>query len=153
MAKKKNPDGTSKTRQRSARQGVRLNVWRTVSGSVAANATELPQAAVPLAGLNKIIDEVDQIFVEQAAFRASKQLTSQRLQLLFEQGDKLTTVLKVIVKQHFGNGNDKLVEFGILPLRVRPKATVVPPAIPAPEPGTPAPTPATTPVPTLPGSK
>jgi hypothetical protein len=139
MAKKKktNADGTPK-RQRSARQGDRTKTWRTVSGSVAANAAELPQAAIPVAALDKILAEVDQIFVDQAAFRASKQLTSQRLLTLLDQGDKLTTVLKVIAKQHYGNGSDKLVEFGIQPLRVRPKATVVPPT-------TPDPTPAATP--------
>jgi len=101
---------------------------------VAANAAELPQAAIPLAALDKILAEVDQIFIDQAAFRASKQVTSQRLQTLFEQGDKLTTVLKVIVRQHYGNGSDKLVEFGVQPLRARPKATVVPPATPTPTP-------------------
>ena len=144
---KKNADGTPKTRQRSGRQGVRLKVWRTVSGSVAANASDLPHAAVPLAALDKVIDEADQILVEQAALRASKQLTSQRLQALFEQGDKLATVLRVIVKQHYGNGSDKLVEFGIQPLRTRPKATVVPPTTPAPAFGTPAPAPLATPPP------
>ena len=134
MAKKKtNADGTPK-RQRSARLGDRRKAWRTVSGSVAANAAELPQAAIPLAALDKILAEVDQIFIDQAAFRASKQVTSQRLQTLFEQGDKLTTVLKVIVRQHYGNGSDKLVEFGVQPLRARPKATVVPPATPTPTP-------------------
>lgn len=147
MAKK--ADGTPKTRQKSARQGDRLKVWRTVSSSVAANATDLPQASVPLAALGKVIDEADQILVEQAALRAGKQLTTQRLQALFVQGDKLATVLKVIVKQHYGNGSDKLVEFGIQPLRTRPKATV-PPTTPAPQPETPVPT---TPVTTLPGNK
>ena len=136
MAKKKvNPDGTPK-RQRSARLGDRRKVWRTVSGSVAANAAELPQAAIPVAALDKILAEADQIFVDQAAFRASKQLSSKRLVTLFEQGDKLTTVLKVIARQHYGNGSDKLVEFGIQPLRTRPKATVVPPTTPAPTPST-----------------
>jgi hypothetical protein len=101
---------------------------------VAANAAELPQAAIPLAALDKILAEADQIFVDQAAFRASKQLSSKRLVTLFEQGDKLTTVLKVIVRQHYGNGSDKLVEFGVQPLRARPKATVVPPATPTPTP-------------------
>ncbi len=104
---------------------------------------------VPLAALDKVIDEADQILVEQAALRASKQLTSQRLQALFDQGDKLATVLRVIVKQHYGNGNDKRVEFGIQPLRTRPKATVVPPTIPAPQPETPVPAAAAT----LPSSK
>jgi len=148
-SKKKNADGTPK-RQRSARLGDRRKVWRTVSGSVAANATDLPQAAIPLSALDKIIVEADQIFVDQAAFRASKQVTSQRLLTLFEQGDKLATVLKVIVKQHYGNGNDKLVEFGIQPLRARAKATVVPPTTPAPAPETPAPVPSAT---TPPSSK
>lgn len=134
MAKKKtNADGTPK-RQRSARLGDRNKVWRTVSGSVAANAAELPQAAIPLAALDRILAEVDQIFLDQAAFRAGKQLSSKRLLALFEQGDKLTTVLKVLVRQHYGNGSDKLVEFGVQPLRVRPKATVVPPETPAPPP-------------------
>ena len=111
----------------------------------------MPQAAVPLAALDKVIDEVDQILVEQAALRAGKQLTTQRLQALFLQGDKLATVLKVIVKQHYGNGSDKLVELGVQPLRTRPKATVVPPpTIPAPEPGTPVPV---SPATTLPGNK
>src|SRR6476661_7675967 len=134
MAKKKtNADGTPK-RQRSVRLGDRRKTWRTVSGSVAANAAELPQAAIPLAALDKILAEADQIFVDQAAFRACKQLSSKRLVTLFEQGDKLTTVLKVIVRQHYGNGSDKLVEFGIQPLRTRPKATVVPPTPPSPTP-------------------
>jgi hypothetical protein len=138
MAKaKKNADGTPK-RQRSQRLGDRRKTWRTVSGSVAANAADLPQAAIPLAALDKVLNEVDQIFVDQAAFRASKQMTSQRLQALFEQGDKLTTVLKVLVKQHYGIGSDKLVEFGVQPFRARPKPTVVPPTTPAP---TPSPTP------------
>src|SRR5260221_230345 len=148
-SKKKNADGTPK-RQRSARLGDRRKVWRTVSGSVAANVADLPQAAIPLAALDKILGEADQIFVDQAAFRASKQVTSQRLLTLFEQGDKLATVLKVIVKQHYGHGNDKLVGFAIQPLRVRPKATVVPPTTPAPAPETPAPV---LPVPTPPISK
>ena len=136
MAKKKtNADGTPK-RQRSTRLGDRRKTWTTVSGSVAANAAELPQAAIPLAALDKILAEVDQIFVDQAAFRASKQVTSRRLQTLFDQGDKLATLLKAILKQHYGNGSDKLVEFGIQPLRTRPKPTVVPPTTPAPAPST-----------------
>ena len=82
--------------------------------------------------LVSVIEEVDKILAEQAVFQASKQITSRRLQALVNQGGKLTTVLKVIAKQRYGHGNDKLVEFGIQPLRSRPKPTVVPPAAPPP---------------------
>ena len=94
--------------------------------------------------LDKVIVEVDKILVDQGALRASKQLASKRLQTLIDQGDKLNTVLKGIIKQHYGSGSDKLVEFGIQPFRARPKATVEPPPVPTPpEAGTPSPAPTT----------
>jgi hypothetical protein len=103
----------------------------------------VPQAELTRVSLDKVIVEVDKILVEQSSFQASKQMSSQRLKTLVSQGDKLTTVLKTIVKQHYGSGNDKLVEFGIQPFRARPKATVEPTPAPVPAPGTPAPTPGT----------
>jgi len=135
--KKKNADGTTK-RQRFARQGDRFKVWRKVSTSTAANAADLPQAAIPLAALNRVIIEADQIVVDQVAFQASKQQSSQRLKTLLSQGNQLTDVLKTLARQHYGNGSDKLVEFDVQPFRGRAKPTVEP--IP-----TPAPTPASTP--------
>jgi hypothetical protein len=144
--KKKNADGSTK-RQRFARQGDRFKVWRGVSGSTEANAADLPQTAIPLGALNRVIAEADQIVIDQGAFRASKQQSSQRLKTLLTEGNQLTDVLKTLVKQHYGSGSDKLVEFGIQPFRSRPKPTVVPVPTPAPETGTPAPTaaPATNP--------
>jgi hypothetical protein len=137
-----NADPTTKTRQRFARRGERFTVWRKVSGSTAANASDLPQTAIPLAALNKVLAEVDRIVVDQGAFQASKQQSSQRLKTLLAQGNQLTDVLKTLIKQHYGSGSDKLVEFGIQPFRTRPKPTVVPPPVTTPpEAGTPVPAP------------
>ncbi|HEX4966601.1 MAG TPA: hypothetical protein VF173_37675 [Thermoanaerobaculia bacterium] len=141
---KKNADGTKTTTILSRRQGVQVKDWRGVATATAANTADLPGAAVQLAELTGVIDEVDKILAEQATFRASKQMATQRLKTLFNQGGKLATVLKAIAKQRYGHGNDKLVEFGIKPLRSRPKPTVVPPTAPPPEVGTPASIPATT---------
>ncbi len=140
---KKNADGTPKRARTTRRQGEKYAVWRKAASSAAANAADLPQAELTRTSLDKVIVEVDQIVVDQGAFQAAKQLSSQRLQTLIDQGDKLTTVLKAIIKQHYGNGSDKLVEFGIQPLRTRPKPTVEPPTTPAPTPETPVPAPAT----------
>ncbi len=152
----KNGDGTTKTtRTRFTRQGDRFKVWRQVASSAAANAADLPQAQITLGSLQSVITEVDKVVTDQSAFQASKQMASQRLQALVDQGDKLTTVLKTIIRQHYGNGSDKLVEFGIQPLRARPKPTVVPPAPPevgAPS-TTPGPTATTTPTATPPSTK
>jgi hypothetical protein len=128
MAKKvKDPD--KKTRL-ILRQKEKFQVWRNVATATASNAAELPGTEERLTALEGVLTEVDKILSEQSAFQASKQMTSQRLKTLVNQGDKLTTVLKVMAKQHYGHGNDKLVEFGIKPFRSRPKPTVVPAATP-----------------------
>jgi hypothetical protein len=137
---KKITDPTKKVRQKTQALGEHFKEWRNVATATAANAAELPPTEVQRAALDGVLVEVDKILAEQAAFRASKQVASKRLRTLVNQGTKLSTVLKAIAKQHYGNGNDKLVEFGIQPLRSRPKPTVVPPAAPPPEAGTPAPT-------------
>jgi hypothetical protein len=138
---KKNADGTPK-RARFARQGERFTVWRKVSTSTAANVADVPETAPIRVKLDGVIVEVDKILVDQSAFQASKQLSTQRLKTLIDQGNKLTNVLKVMVKQHYGSGSDKLVEFGIQPFRTRPKPIVEPPTVPAPpEAGIPVPAP------------
>ena len=143
MATKKNADGTTK-RARFARQGERFTVWRKVSTSTAANLADLPEMAPIRVKLDDVIVEVDKILIDQSAFQASKQLSTQRLKTLLDKGNKLTNVLKAMVKQHYGSGSDKLVEFGIQPFRTRPKPVVEPPTVPTPpEAGTPAPIPTT----------
>jgi hypothetical protein len=142
----KNTNSTKKSNLKTRRQGQQFKEWKGVATATAANASELPGTAVQLTALQGVLGEVDKILAEQAGFRASKQMTSQRLQTLVNQGSKLSTVLKAIAKQHYGHGNDKLVEFGIQPLRSRPKPTVVPPTAPPSEAGTPGLPPATTPI-------
>jgi hypothetical protein len=130
---KKVKDPTKKARSKILRQKEKFQVWRNVATATAANASELTGTETRLTALEGVLTEVDKIFSEQAAFRASKQITSQRLKTLVNQGDKLTAVLRFMAKQHYGNGNDKLVEFGIQPLRSRTKPTVVPSTPPPPE--------------------
>jgi hypothetical protein len=130
---KKVTDPTKKTRSKILRQKEKFQVWRNVATATSANASEFPGTETRLTALEGVLTEVDKILSEQATFQASKQMTSQRLKTLVNQGDKLATVLKFMAKQHYGNGNDKLVEFGIQPLRSRTKPTVVPPTPPPPE--------------------
>jgi len=137
---KKVTDPTQKTRSKIVRQKEKFQIWRNVATATAANASEITGTEARLTALQSVLAEVDKILSEQAAFQASKQMSSQRLKLLVNQGDKLATVLKAMAKQHYGNGNDKLVEFGIQPLRSRTKPTVASP--------TPPPTEATPSVPT-----
>src|SRR5258705_2952185 len=96
-----------------------LKQWEQATTSIAANAADLPQTEIPRAALEKLTDELRKIVVEQKLFQRQKQETSQRKEEIHREGSKLATVLRVLVKQHYGNRNQKLVELGIQPLRSR----------------------------------
>ncbi|HSS78213.1 MAG TPA: hypothetical protein VLV54_15895 [Thermoanaerobaculia bacterium] len=138
-------DPTQKTRSKILRQKEKFQVWRDVATATADNASDLLGTETRLTALEGVLTEVDKILSERASLQANKQVSSQRLKALVNQGDKLTAVLRFMAKQHYGNGNDKLVQFGIQPLRSRTKPTVVPSAPPPPETELSGSTPITTP--------
>jgi hypothetical protein len=63
---------------------------------------------------------------------------TRQLQEALVEGQRLATVLRLAIKEHYGIRSEKLAEFGLQPVRGRPRKAK--PA--APEPPAPAPQPA-----------
>jgi DNA-binding protein H-NS len=123
-----------------------LKQWEQTTTSIAANATDLPQADIPRAALEKMTDELRKLLVEQKLHQSTKQQTSQRIEELHTEGNRLTTILRALVKQHYGIRNEKLVELGVKPFRGRArKAAPAVPPLPATGPASADPTIPTTP--------
>jgi hypothetical protein len=115
--------------------------------SLLANISNLPHLEAPRAKLQALVEEFRTLVTQQDLHAASKQQVSQRLKTLLADGKKLATFLRTGVKEHFGNRNEKLVEFGVQPFRRAKKGpTVAKPPVPTPPPG-PAPQPGPTPQP------
>jgi hypothetical protein len=91
--------------------------WERLLVALLANIAELPHLEVPRGKLQALLDEVRALVSQQDVHAASKQLVSQRLKVALADGKKLATFLRTGVKEHFGNRNEKLVEFGVQPFR------------------------------------
>jgi hypothetical protein len=91
--------------------------WEKLLVALLANIAELPHLEVPRAKLQALLDEVRGLVSQQDVHAASKQQVSQRLKVALADGKKLATFLSTGVKEHFGNRNEKLVEFGVQPFR------------------------------------
>jgi hypothetical protein len=117
--------------------------------SLANNSTEAPHLEAPRQKLVVILDDVRTLGVQQDLHTANKQQVSQRLKTRLSEGKKLLTFLRTGIKEHFGNHNDKVVEFGVQPFRRRKRDTSLleanRPAEKTPQPTTPAATPAVDP--------
>jgi hypothetical protein len=125
-----------------------LKEWEQTSTSIAANAPDLPQTDIPRAALEKLTEELRKLGVQQKLFQSQKQETSKRMAEIHAEGGRLVTLLRGLVKQHYGIRNEKLVELGVKPFRGRHKAAAA-----APPPTTTGPTPAVPAVPATPTAK
>ena len=71
--------------------------------------------------------ELKDLTAEQASLTAGKQEVSKRIADLVQAARKLLTFVDVVVKEHYGNRAEKLVEFGVQPFRSQPRNRLVGP--------------------------
>jgi hypothetical protein len=121
--------------------GATLNGWERLLASMEANAGDFPQLETYRAQLKTKLDAARAASAQQAAMDATKQEATKSLQAVLVEGRKLATFLRGGIKQRYGDRSEKLVEFGLAPLRPKTKAKAdqKPPVTPPP----PTPHPAT----------
>lgn len=125
----------------------KIEDWDRLQDRLTANATDLAHLEVLRTQLGTVMEQARQIASTQSAQTAAKQTSSQALKTTMAEGDRLATLLRSAVKQHYGIRSEKLAEFGVKPFRGRPRIAKPDPN-PTPEP-TPAPTPTPQPPPTV----
>jgi hypothetical protein len=114
--------------------------------ALAANAADLPHLELTRTKLEQLLADTAANVKQQKAVSATKQDLSKKLRKQITEGQRLTTALQKLLKEHYGLDSEKLVEFGMQPFRGR-KTKVVPPVVVEVKP---APAPATTPATTTP---
>jgi len=110
-----------------------------LSTALAANSSDLAHLEGPRSRLDKILAEAVEVAKQQAAFTASKQEATKRLQTLISDGERVADGIRKFLKEHYGLRAEKLAEYGLQPFRGRsrkvspeiPEATKPAPARPA----------------------
>jgi hypothetical protein len=95
--------------------------WQQLMVTLEANSGELPQLEIPRGKLGTMLDRALEIFTQQAALTAGKQEMTRQLQEILVEGQRLETVLRLSIKEHYGIRSEKLAEFGLQPFRGRPR--------------------------------
>jgi hypothetical protein len=110
-----------------------LGSWRRLLAAIEANAAELAHLETSRIKLEGLLTEAVGVNSRQGAMTASKQEASQRLLGLLNAGQRVTTVLRVSIREHYGPRSEKLAEFNLKPLRSRPRVVTPAPDEPVPE--------------------
>jgi hypothetical protein len=115
----------------------RLGHLRRLASAMATNKEELQHLEPSRARFEAVLTQTLEATDRQALHTAGKQEATQQLKSLLAEGERLATILRLAVKQHFGIRAEKLAEFGLQPFRGRVRKA---PAQPE-EPQTPPPAP------------
>jgi hypothetical protein len=95
--------------------------------ALAANSGDLPQLELTRVRLDAMTTEMKDLTAQQASQAAGKQDTSKRIAGLIREARKLLTCVDTVIKEHYGNQSEKLVEFGVKPFRSAPRVRLVGP--------------------------
>ncbi len=96
-----------------------VNGWEELLTALEQNTADLPHLEPIRERLETILAQIRAFATEQATLTASRQLATQRVYYLLNQGRKVATVLRTSVREHYGNRSEKVAEFGLQPLRRR----------------------------------
>ena len=95
----------------------KVNGWEKMDTAMIANDPEVAHLAFRLPALRGKSQQMRVLYAEHAALAAARQTITQQMQALIEEGDQIFRMLREGLKDHFGKRNEKLVEFGVDPLR------------------------------------
>ena len=117
----------------------KLGEWERLTAMLNASATDLGHLQVMRGQLASLLSQAQDASSRQAVHTVAKQEASQEIQTLIVEGDRLVSLLRAAVKQHYGVESEKLAQFGLQPFRGRkrkksseeplpPSVEVTPPA-------------------------
>jgi hypothetical protein len=110
-----------------------LGEWQQLLTALLASIADLVHLEVPRAKLVALLARAIEITQLQAAQKTAKQETSQQLKVVMAEGQRLATVLRATLKEHYGPTSEKLTTFGVQPFRGRSRKTAPEPTSATPD--------------------
>jgi hypothetical protein len=95
--------------------------WETLLKNVTDTATELPDLTVYSSALNQLLGQAKDSLALAAARIGVKQQETQDRQALMKEGKDAASKLRSAVKAHFGSRSERLLQYGMFPIRKRVK--------------------------------
>jgi hypothetical protein len=123
-----------------------IRTWETLVLAVAGHSAETPFVqGGPVEQLQAYLSEIKDLVQVQDQATAERQAASRRIEELINLGKKLSTLVRIGLKNQYGYESEKLAAFSIQPLRRRSR--VLRPQGPTPPEPEPEPTVPSSPVP------
>jgi hypothetical protein len=96
--------------------------WETLLSTLKSSAVEVPSLDIHMTRLEQVVLEAKDMTARVETNRGLKQQESQQRRDLLKRGKDLASRVRAALKAHFGLQNERLVEFGVRPIRSRSRS-------------------------------
>jgi hypothetical protein len=103
--------------------------WERLTAAVTNNEANLPDLSLQKASLASILQEAKEVSTRQDASRSQLAVDSKRRREILFEGRGAASRLRSALKGALGGHNEKLVEFGLRPIRQRRSSPLVDPPL------------------------
>ena len=93
--------------------------WETLVTNVKVSGTEVPGVEVYTPPMEQILAQAKDLSARLEMRKAVKQQESKERRMLMQAGRKQAARLRAALKAHFGIDSERLIEFGVRPIRPR----------------------------------
>lgn len=100
---------------------AKLGSLQKFRDSLSANQANLPHLEGSMSQFEALVTKAHELTTRQDALTGEKQDISKQFADTLTEAERLGTVLRLAVKQHFGIRSEKLAEFSLQPFRGRKK--------------------------------
>lgn len=98
---------------------VTVHGWKTLGSGLEINAGDNQNLEDHRLLLADLTEKADALVAKRNALESEKQAVTRELQTILVQGRRIASLLRAGMKQKYGHQSEKLVEFGVRPLRRR----------------------------------
>lgn len=98
---------------------AKLGALQQLATAIAANTSELPHLEKSCLQYVGMVSTLQGIAKEQATLVADKQEASKQFKTLLIESQRLASVLRAAIKQHYGIRSERLAEYNLQPFRGR----------------------------------
>jgi len=111
-----------------------LTDWERLLAAVNNNETGLPDFGSQVTSLEDLLQEAKTVSVRQDASRSQLAVDAKRRREVIFEGRAAASRLRSALKGYLGGHNERLVEFGVRPVRQRRSTPLVDPPLPVEDP-------------------
>jgi len=108
----------------------KLGFLQQFAASIAANIPELPHLEKACLQYLSMVGNLQETAQKQASLIASKQESSKQFRTQLIECERLASVLRAAIKQHYGIRSEKLAEYNLQPFRGRKSKKQQPEPVP-----------------------